>query len=154
MRHGLGPVRIAAVALLVVHLVAVAYLTGLVWVVQLVVYPGFRTVGPGPAWPAFHDAHGRAMGLAVGPPWAVQGGTLAVLLLDRPDGVPLWLVLLAGVLGLATVGVTLVWSVPLHGRLQPYDPGAAERLLATDWLRTAAWTAGLACAAAMILLAA
>jgi hypothetical protein len=141
------------VALLVVHLAAVGYLTGLVWVVQLVVYPGFRLVGACPGWPAFHDAHSRAMGLAVGPPWAVQGATLAVLLLRRPDGVPLWLVLLAALLGLATVAVTLVWSVPLHGRLQPYDDAAARRLLATNWLRTAAWSAGLACAAAMLLLA-
>lgn len=141
-------------ALLVVHLVAVGYLTGLVWVVQLVVYPGFRAVGSAASWPSFHDAHSRAMGLAVGPPWAVQGGTLAVLLVDRPAGVPTWLVLLAAALGLVTVVVTLVWSVPLHGRLQPYDPDAAGRLLKTNWLRTAAWTAGLACAAAMVLLAA
>ncbi len=141
-------------ALLVLHLVAVGYLTGLVWVVQLVVYPGFRTVGTAAAWPAFHDAHSRAMGLAVGLPWAVQAGTLAVLLLDRPAGVPSWLVLLAAALGLATVVVTLVWSVPLHGRLQPFDAVAADRLVATNWLRTAAWTAGLATAAAMVLLAA
>ena len=141
-------------ALLVVHLAAVAYLTGLVWVVQLVVYPGFLLVGAAPGWPAFHDAHGRAMGLAVGLPWAVQGVTLAVLLVDRPAGVPLVLVLLAAALGLATVVVTLVWSVPLHGRLQPYDERAAARLLATNWWRTAAWTAGLVVAAAMVLRAA
>lgn len=139
--------------LLVVHLAAVAYLTGLVWVVQLVVYPAFRAVGPTSAWPAFHDAHGRAMVLAVTLPWAVQGATLAVLLLDRPDGVPLGLVLTAAALGLATVAVTVTSSVPLHGRLQPYDRVLADRLVATNWLRTAAWTAGTVCAAAMVLLA-
>ena len=140
--------------LLVVHLVAVAYLTGLVWVVQLVVYPAFRTVGPTPAWPAFHAAHGRAMALAVSLPWAVQGGTLAVLLLARPDGVPLWQVLVAAALGAATVAVTLVESVPAHGRLGAYDRAVADRLLATNWLRTAAWTAGTAVGAAMLLAAA
>ena len=137
--------------LLVVHLAAVGYLTGLVWVVQLVVYPGFRAVGETPAWPAFHDAHSRAMVLAVTVPWAVQGGTLAVLLVHRPAGVPLALVLLAAALGLATVAVTVASSVPLHGRLQPYDPALADRLVATNWLRTAAWTGGLVCAAAMLL---
>ena len=139
--------------LLVVHLCAVAYLTGLVWVVQLVVYPGFRAVGPTAAWPDFHDAHGRAMGLAVGPAWAVQGATLGVLLLRPPGGVPYVLVLAAAALGLVTVAVTLASSVPLHGRLQPYDPGLADRLIATNRLRTAAWTGGLLCAAAMVLLA-
>ena len=139
--------------LLVVHLVAVSYLTGLVWVVQLVVYPGFRAVGPTAAWPAFHAAHGRAMALAVTLPWALQGGTLGVLLVHPPAGVPYGLVLLAAALGLATVAVTAASSVPLHGRLQPYDPVLADRLLATNWLRTAAWSAGALCAAAMLLLA-
>ena len=140
--------------LLVVHLVAVSWLAGLVWVVQLVVYPGFLLVGPTAAWPAFHDAHGRAMALAVVVPWAVQGATLAVLLLDRPPGVPVALVLLAAALGVVTVAVTGVSSVPLHGRLQPYDPELARRLLATNWLRTAAWTAAAGCGAAMVLAAA
>ena len=139
--------------LLVVHVLAVGYLTGLVWVVQLVVYPGFRAVGPTPAWPAFHDAHGRAMAAAVAVPWAVQGLTTGLLLLDPPAGVPYPLVLLAAALALVTVTVTLGSSVPLHGRLQPYDPALADRLVATNWLRTAAWTAGAACAAAMLLLA-
>jgi len=139
------------VVLLVVHLLAVGYLTGLVWVVQLVVYPGFFTVGPTPAWPAFHDAHSRGTALAVALPWATQGVTLALLLLDRPAGVPLLLVLLAAALGLATVVVTVVESVPAHGRLQPYDPVLARRLLRTNWLRTAAWTGGAACAVAMVL---
>jgi hypothetical protein len=141
------------VPLLVLHLAAVSYLTGLVWVVQLVVYPGFRAVGPTAAWPAAHAAHSRAMVLAVTGPWAVQGVTLGVLLLRRPAGVPLWLVLLAAALGLVTVAVTVASSVPLHGRLQPYDPVLADRLVATNWLRTAAWTAGAACAAAMVLAA-
>lgn len=139
--------------LLVVHLAAVGYLTGLAWVVQLVVYPAFRTVGPTAAWPAFHDAHSRSIAVAVGPVWAVQGGTLALLLLARPAGVPLALVLLAGALGAATVVVTVLAAVPLHTRLQPYDDGLARRLLAAHGLRTAAWTAGLACAAAMVLAA-
>lgn len=142
------------VVLLVVHLTAVAYLAGLVWVVQLVVYPGFLAVGPTAAWPAFHDAHGRAMALAVVVPWAAQGVTLALLLVDRPAGVALWLVLLAAALGLLTVAVTVLSSVPLHGRLQPYDPALARRLLATNRLRTAAWTGGAVCAAAMLLQAA
>ncbi len=140
-------------ALLVVHLVAVSYLTGLVWVVQLVIYPGFLIVGPTPAWSAFHAAHSRALAAVVVLPWAAQGLTLGLLLLGRPDGVPLPLVLLAAALGLVTVAVTVLSSVPLHGRLQPYDNRLARRLVATNWLRTAAWTAGAACAAAMLLLA-
>ena len=142
-----------SVLLLVVHAVAVSALAGLAWVVQLVVYPGFLVVGPTDAWPAFHDLHSRRMTVAVVGPWALQGGTLGLLLLAPPDGVPYALVLLAAALGLATVVVTAAVSVPLHRRLQPYDPATARRLLRTNWLRTAAWTGGAVCAAGMLLIA-
>jgi hypothetical protein len=135
--------------LLLVHLTATAALAGLVWVVQLVVYPSFLLVGRSPAWPALHAAHTRAVGLAVGPPWAVQGVTVAALLV-RDGASPL--LLLTGVLALATVVVTVAVSVPLHTRLgEAYDEAAAQRLVSTNWLRTAAWTAGTVCAALLVL---
>ena len=136
-------------ALLVVHLAATAALAGLVWVVQLVVYPSFRLVGGGPSWPAFHAAHTRAVTRAVGPPWAVQGGSLTALLLR--DG-PTPLLLVTGLLALTTVVVTVLVSVPLHTRLgRAYDDAAARRLVTTNWLRTAAWTGGTVCAGLLVL---
>ena len=136
-------------ALLLVHLTATAALAGLVWVVQLVVYPSFLLVGAadrtGAAFGAVHAAHTRAVTWAVGPPWAVQGATLAALLVR--DGLsPLRV--LTGLLALATVVVTVTVQVPLHARLdRGWDERAARRLVSTNWLRTAAWTAGAACAA-------
>ena len=139
-------------ALLLAHLTATAALAGLVWVVQLVVYPSFRLVSASPSWPAFHAAHTRSVALAVGPPWAVQGLTLAALLVR--DG-PSALLLLTGALALATVVVTVAVSVPLHARLgEAYDDAVARRLVSTNWLRTAAWTAGTACAALLVARAA
>ena len=136
-------------ALLLVHLTATAVLTGLVWLVQLVVYPSFRLVGDGPSWPAFHAAHSRAVAVAVGPPWALQGVTVAALLIR--DG-PSALLLLTGALALTTVVVTVAVSVPLHTRLgEAYDDAVARRLVSTNWLRTAAWTAGTGCAALLVL---
>jgi hypothetical protein len=135
--------------LLLVHLVATAALAGLVWVVQLVVYPSFLLVGGTPAWAAVHAAHTRAVALAVGPPWAVQGLTLALLLLR--DGLTPLLVV-TGLLALAPVVVTVTVSVPLHTRLgRAYDAAAARRLVGTNWLRTAAWTAGTVCAGLLVL---
>ena len=135
--------------LLLVHLAATAALAGLVWVVQLVVYPSFLLVGGTPAWPAVHAAHTRAMGLAVGPPWAVQGLTVAALLVR--DGLSALLVV-TGLLALVTVAVTVAVSVPLHTRLgQAWDEAVARRLVRTNWLRTAAWTAGTVCAGLLVL---
>jgi hypothetical protein len=135
--------------LLLVHLVATAALAGLVWVVQLVVYPSFLLVGGTPAWPAVHAAHTRAVARAVGPPWAVQGLTLALLLLR--DGLTPLLVV-TSLLALSTVVVTLAVSVPLHTRLgRAYHEATARRLVVTNWLRTAAWSAGTVCAGLLVL---
>ena len=132
--------------LLQAHALSTAVLAGLVWVIQLVVYPGFRTVGPTPAWPAHHRAHTDALARLVALPWAVQGLTLAVLLLRRPGP----LLLLAGALAATAVAVTLLSSLPLHARLSgSYDDAVAARLIRTNWLRTTAWSAGALCAAVL-----
>ena len=154
MRHALLPGQAARMPLLLAHTAATCALAGLVWTVQLVVYPAFLTVGPTAAWAGHHAAHTRAMALVVMVPWAVHGATCALLLLRRPAGVPLPLVLLAGALGLVTVVVTVAVSVPLHTRLGAgYDPALAQRLISTNWWRTAAWTASAAVALAMAHLA-
>jgi len=55
-------------AWLAVHLVAVAVLAGVGWVVQVVVYPAFRLVGPG-EWARYHAHHLRAITPVVTVPW-------------------------------------------------------------------------------------
>ncbi len=149
MRHVLALDRIGRMTLLLVHLTATAVLAGLVWVVQLVVYPSFRLVGASPAWPAFHAAHSRAVALAVGPPWAVQGVAVAALLVrDGPSAAP------------AADRCAGARHRRRHGRrLGPAAHPAratgtttplARRLVTTNWLRTAAWTAGTLCAAVLV----
>lgn len=133
-------------ALLQVHAAATAALAGLVWVVQLVVYPAFRIAGPTAVWPAYHRRHTTAMALAVAVPWAVQGLCVAALLVRQPGP----LVLVVAALAAVPVAVTVLVSVPLHTRLgTAYDRAAAERLIRTNWVRTAAWTAGAVVAAVL-----
>lgn len=136
--------------LLSAHAAAVWYCTGLVWVVQVVVYPGFAAVGRTPGWREVHDRHTRTMGWIICGPWAVQGVTCAWLLLDRPPSVPLGLALVAAGCGAATVAVTVLVSVPCHRRLsRDYDPAVLDRLVRTNWYRTAAWSLGGLAALAM-----
>lgn len=133
------------------HAAAATSLAGLIWVVQIVVYPSFRLTGPGPAWAQVHAHHTRTMGTVVLLPWAVQGVTLAALLVRRPAGLPLPLLLLTAALAATTVGVTAGSSVPLHrGLAGGYDDRLARRLIRTNWWRTAAWTAGAACSLALL----
>lgn len=144
---------LVGMVLLTAHLAAVWFCVGLVWIVQVLVYPGFAAVGARVApdvWRAHHDRHTRAMGLIVTVPWAVQGLTCAILLVARPPGVPFLLAAAAGVCGAATVAVTVGVSVPCHRSLSTgYDPAVLERLVTTNWWRTTAWTVGGVVAVAM-----
>jgi hypothetical protein len=134
--------------LLLVHAAATCALAGVVWLVQLVVYPSFRLVGPSSTWSAVHAAHTRAITVVVAVPWAVQGISLGLLLLRDGLGP---LLLLTSALALTTVAVTVLVSVPLHERLGgAYDEAVARRLVRTNWLRTIAWTAGAVCAVALV----
>ena len=144
---------LAGTVLLGTHTAAVWFCTGLVWIIQLLVYPGFAAMER-TGWVALHQRHTRLMGRIIGGPWLVQGLTCAVLLVWRPPGVPLVAALAAGVCGAATVAVTLAISVPCHERLaQGYDPDVLARLTRTNWWRTAAWSLGGVVALVMLVLA-
>lgn len=137
-------------AVLVVSVAATWGMVGLIWMVQLVHYPmlaEYSAVAPGRA--AFD--HQRRITPVVGPLMAAEGVTALILLVDRPATMgtaAAWAA--AGLLGAALLS-TIALQVPLHRRLaEGHDAAAARRLVTTNWLRTAAWTArGAVLAAAL-----
>ncbi len=126
-------------------------MVGLIWMVQLVHYP--MLVGWSQASPATAAAfHQRRISFVVGPLMAVEGVTALILLVSRPDTmgiVSAWAA--AALLGVALASTVLI-QVPLHSRLaEGVDDEAADRLCATNWIRTVAWTLrGLVLAAVLI----
>lgn len=137
----------------VAHAVSTLVLVGLIWTIQVVHYPLFALVGAD-AFTAYEAAHSARITAVIGLPWAVQGVTTAALLLAPPAGVPRWLVATSAALALAPVIVTVVWSVPAHtGLASGFDAAAHARLVATNWLRTAAWTLGGVTATTIMVLA-
>ena len=141
------------VAVAVAHAVSTLVLVGLIWTIQVVHYPLFALVGAD-GFAAYETAHSARITTVIGLPWAVQGVTTAALLIAPPGGVPRWLIVASAVFALAPVAVTLVWSVPAHTVLgSGFDAGAHGRLVATNWLRTGAWTLGGVTATAIMVLA-
>lgn len=126
--------------LLLLNFAAAAYLTGLIWTVQVVHYPSFGLV-PKAAWEAFHAAHTRRMSYVVLAPMVLELG-LAVWLAWAgrgvlPQGTGWWSLALV----LFVWAVTFLISVPFHNRLGTgYDYIAIDGLIRTNWLRTLAWT--------------
>lgn len=126
---------------LVVGTAAAWAMVGVIWMVQVVHYPMLaRFSAVSPAVEAVD--HQRRITWVVGPLMAAEGVTALILLVDRPDtmsAVGAWTA--AALLGVA-LGSTVLFQVPLHGRLaKAHDAEAAKRLIATNWIRTVAWTA-------------
>jgi hypothetical protein len=139
------------VVVLVVHAVVAWFLTGLIWTVQVVHYPLFTGVAP-ERFVAYETAHSTRITALLAGPWAVQGVTTAWLLVARPPSLPLALVLASAALAAAPVVVTLACSVPAHRALgRGFDAAAHARLVATNWLRTAAWTLHALVATALLV---
>jgi len=136
--------------LLLLHLAATWFMVGLIWFVQIVHYPLFAGVWAD-VWVPYAAAHTRRTGWAVGPPMLTEAVTGVLLLGTRPDAVPaawVW----AG-LGLLVVvwASTALLQVPRHRLLAAgFDTAVWRLLVATNWLRTAAWSARGALALAMI----
>lgn len=134
----------------VAHLAATLAMTGLIWFVQVVHYPLFAGVGAG-GFRAYAAEHGRRTTWVVAAPMLAELGTGVLLAWRRPP----WVGAGAAWAGLALLAVvwasTLLLQVPQHTELgRGWDARAHRRLVRTNWLRTAGWTAraGLVCAVA------
>jgi uncharacterized membrane protein len=140
----------APIAVLLVHLLATAFMAGLIWFVQVVHYPLMAEVGA-ERFVDYEQRHQSRTSLVVGPPMAVEGVTTVLLFLAPPAGVGRMLPFIGGVLLAVVLGSTVLVQVPLHGRLgQSFDPATVRRLVATNWVRTAGWSARALLAAVML----
>ncbi len=127
--------------LFLLDIAATLYMFGVIWTVQLVHYPLFARVGAA-GWPEYHAAHTRLMTVVVLPAMAAELGASALLALSRPAWLSPGLLWAGFACAALTWAATFFVSVPLHDALsRGFDSGAISRLVATNWLRTAFWTA-------------
>lgn len=115
-------------------------MVGLIWLVQVVHYPLFGLVGRDD-FNAYHHNHTRLIFWVVGAPMLVEGLSGVALVWYRPAAVPE----LAALAGLALLIViwasTAFLQVPQHNRLaRGFETAAYRKLVATNWVRTIAWS--------------
>ncbi len=129
--------------LLTVQLLSTLAMFGLIWFVQMVHYPLFLQVGP-QQFPAYEQAHANRTTWVVAPLMLVELGSSLALLVPRWRAVGVS----AAAAWMGAALVALIWlstalvQVPLHNRLHAgYSTTAIRQLVATNWVRTAAWTA-------------
>ena len=127
--------------MLLLHAGATAAMVGLIWTVQLVIYPLLRSTEP-PMFVAIHRLHTTRISVVLALFAPVEALSAVLLVSSRPDSVSdtlLW-----GGLALLAIawGLTLLLSAPAHASLRAgYDLDAINRLIRSNWLRTATWTA-------------
>jgi hypothetical protein len=137
--------------LLAVHLLVVSAYAGFQWTVRVLVYPQFAAVPPA-GFAAYERTHQARTARVVGPLFAGQAVTTGWLLVDRPQGTSLALVLTSAGLYGALLLTTALLAVPLHRRLDGgWDATAHRRLLRVDALRVALATAGAVVALALLV---
>ncbi|MFN9720369.1 MAG: hypothetical protein ACK58L_16855 [Planctomycetota bacterium] len=114
-------------------------MTGLIWLIQRVSYPLMGHV-PAEVFPAYEAFHCERITLVVLPLMTIELAT-SIWLAWKP--IPGFETTLrsAAVLTLLLWVSTFFMQVPLHQQLeQAFDTTAWQRLVASNWIRTALWT--------------
>ncbi len=127
--------------LIIIQLLVTSLLTGLVWVVQLVHYPGFRYVDQ-TQFIDFQYHHMRSILYIVGPLMLIELALALWLQVEFWGKSGIYSVSAATVLLIVIWLVTFLVSSPIHGQLatQGYDEKLTTKLVNTNWIRTVAWS--------------
>lgn len=125
---------------LIAHLGATWFMTGLIWFVQIVHYPLMQLVGR-EGFVDYSQRHQAKTSLVVGPLMLIEALTAVLLLAQDADLQRSW------AFGASCVLLVVVWvataclQMPLHRQLlAAYDEGHVRALVRTNWVRTLAWT--------------
>jgi hypothetical protein len=121
----------------ILHSLATWGLVGLIWVVQLVIYPQFAAVGE-TAFMVYHADYTRRITWVVGPLMLAEVATAAGLLWGGERS--WWLIASLAPLAVCWLS-TACWQIPLHNRLaRGFEAKVHRSLVRSNWIRTAAWT--------------
>lgn len=125
-------------AVLVIHFAATWALVGLIWCVQVLIYPQFPHFAA-QKFRQCHFGHCFRIALIVVPLMVLELLSAGWLLWQGMRGHPFlvsaWLIPLVWV-------STALWQAPAHLRLMAgFDAPIIRRLIFTNWVRTVVWTA-------------
>ncbi len=107
----------------------------LIWLVQIIIYPGMHGWDPA-RFTVLHRDYTRRISFIVGPLMLCQAALVLHQLITVPDNTVVVQILLIG----GVWWVTIFISVPLHRKLSGgYEERTVNRLVTTNWLRTVGW---------------
>ena len=122
------------------HDFCVVWMTALIWLVQILIYPNFRLIADS-EFTAFHQRHCDRIAVLVAP-MMIQLFANLLILYWGVRGLEWTLHTVSIVL---IFGSTALFSVPEHQRLsEKKDGDAIHRLIHRNWIRTLLWSLQLA----------
>jgi hypothetical protein len=126
--------------LFILHAASALFMTGLVWFVQIVHYTLLHHVGT-TSFHHYEADHTRRTSPVVAPVMLFELASGVWLALAPPTGVESTLLLANAVLLAVIWGSTFVLQTPLHRQLsRGFAADRVDRLVSTNWIRTAVWT--------------
>ena len=124
-----------------IHIAATLFMTGVIWFVQIVHYPLMARVDR-EGFVEYERRHTRRTTWVVAPPMLIEVATALLLVAKPAAGIPVVQAWIGMGLVLILWILTATVQVPLHRRLERgFDETAHRRLVRSNWLRTLAWSA-------------
>tara|TARA_B110000438_G_C15480809_1_gene507191 strand:+ start:222 stop:641 length:420 start_codon:yes stop_codon:yes gene_type:complete len=121
-----------------IHLLSTVFMMGLIWFVQVVHYPLFHKITSYDS-SEYALEHQRLTAWVVGLPMLLEGVTAIWLFFDPVDG--RFFPFIGGVLLLVVHLSTVFLQVPMHSKLlRRFSILSINRLVKSNWIRTAGWT--------------
>ncbi len=126
--------------LLILQIASTLFLTGVIWIIQIVQYPFFSHIGA-ENFTKYHDDYRFWITPIVAPPMIIELITAIFLLFYPPARIDSKLIWLGLVLTLIIWASTFFLQVPLHEKLAAgFDANAHLALVNTNWIRTVGWS--------------
>lgn len=120
-----------------VHFSSCLFMTGLIWLIQLIHYPSFKFINP-THFSEFHRFHSNTITYIVGPIMTIELLSGFYLFFHQKSNL---------MFNLNLLGLLLIWaataflSVPSHAKLAlGFTDTSASFLISTNWIRTAIWS--------------
>jgi hypothetical protein len=128
-------------AVLLAQTAAAWAMAGFIWTMQVLNYPLLALIDR-ESFPRYETAHNRRFAIVLGPGLLIAVATTVALYFLRSPIVSWWAPITQTVLLLVVIATTARYGAPAHTRLaQGFEPAVHVRLVRSNWVRVAAWTA-------------
>ncbi len=121
--------------ILLLQIFSCCFMTGVIWLVQILVYPNFRLIDPS-LFQSYHRFHTKRITWIVVPAMGVELATGIWLFVIQSSVPYFWNLISILVIWIVTFFV----SVPIHRHLEKNSIAEINRLIGSNWLRTILWT--------------